>query len=455
MDSSDDDCIFVEEVQVDYVILSLDKVVNEMSTIIHQVAQYLGIPTTTTKRFLNHCEWDRNVLINKYYENQAELIEQSGIIPITPVVRGIPGDSLEIDCQICFNTVNLQELSCFDCYHVYCQDCWRHYINEQVNGEVFIDSIKCIQTDCHFTVADDVILNLISDESTRNRYKQAITKNFVAFNQLMRWCPNSECNNAVRVITNKPIDIHCTCGFLYCFGCGLEFHEPATCTQVKKFEKEVLEDTATSSWKVANTKPCPKCATPIQKNGGCVYMICANPNCKYAFCWMCLDKPHGHHINCRQAVLPEEQQKLEQIRARSQRSKYFEKHVKEYSKPLGRQMLDKVARINGRFPGETYINHAMKVLVQSCSTLKYSLMFAYFLAQDSKSVAFEAKRMNFEQAVTSLHLCLKKEINLRTVIAEKQRVMAICMNCEALRSQLLDHVRQGIEQNSWQYLENL
>lgn len=34
-----------------------------------------------------------------------------------------------------------------------------------------------------------------------------------------------------------------------------------------------------------HTKPCPKCHTPIDKNGGCVHMVCSL--CHTAFCWKC------------------------------------------------------------------------------------------------------------------------------------------------------------------------
>lgn len=46
------------------------------------------------------------------------------------------------------------------------------------------------------------------------------------------------------------------------------------------------------------TKKCPKCKTPIQKNGGCNYMKCTR--CGFEFCWLCgADwKTHGDHFSC-------------------------------------------------------------------------------------------------------------------------------------------------------------
>ena len=54
----------------------------------------------------------------------------------------------------------------------------------------------------------------------------------------------------------------------------------------------------TEEWIELSTRPCPKCKTRIEKNGGCNYVQCSR--CGFAFCWVCGDdwKTHGDHFVC-------------------------------------------------------------------------------------------------------------------------------------------------------------
>ncbi|CAH0550555.1 unnamed protein product, partial [Brassicogethes aeneus] len=52
------------------------------------------------------------------------------------------------------------------------------------------------------------------------------------------------------------------------------------------------EDAANCLWLVTNSKPCPNCKSPIQKNEGCNHMKCSK--CKFDFCWVCQESWKRH-----------------------------------------------------------------------------------------------------------------------------------------------------------------
>merc|ERR1711879_1118705 len=62
--------------------------------------------------------------------------------------------------------------------------------------------------------------------------------------------------------------------------------------------KENTNEQHDKVWIIGNTKPCPKCKNPIEKNGGCMHMTCRPPGgCGHEFCWICKGDWKGH-TNC-------------------------------------------------------------------------------------------------------------------------------------------------------------
>lgn len=64
--------------------------------------------------------------------------------------------------------------------------------------------------------------------------------------------------------------------------------KPAICIIVKNWIQKCKEDSETASWISKHTKDCPKCQSPIEKNGGCNHMTCKK--CLYEFCWVCMGR---------------------------------------------------------------------------------------------------------------------------------------------------------------------
>lgn len=116
-------------------------------------------------------------------------------------------------------------------------------------------------------------------------------KHYSAHSETMRNCPNSDCDYVGFVELSKVTDrIDCEKPF-ECEKCHVNWSDPL---QRKSSWQEELRyylggymgKVAENIVKVNETKLCPNCLVPIQKNGGCDKVDCAK--CKYEFWWQCL-----------------------------------------------------------------------------------------------------------------------------------------------------------------------
>lgn len=81
-----------------------------------------------------------------------------------------------------------------------------------------------------------------------------------------------------------------SCLLLCSFRCAdkdIGDHIPVPCVQLDKWLQKASDESENVKWMIANTKKCPKCRSPIEKNGGCMHMTCNIPSCRHEFCWLC------------------------------------------------------------------------------------------------------------------------------------------------------------------------
>ncbi len=91
-------------------------------------------------------------------------------------------------------------------------------------------------------------------------------------------------------------DIVCRCGHKFCFRCKEEAHRPASCADVRRWHHKNTSESENVNWMIANTKDCPKCGRPIEKNRGCNHMTCdkRSGGCGMEFCWLCMGEWGSH-----------------------------------------------------------------------------------------------------------------------------------------------------------------
>ncbi|KRT83690.1 hypothetical protein AMK59_3297 [Oryctes borbonicus] len=293
----------------------------------------LKIPLFTAEALLRNNEWSREVLLEKWMKDPVECCQLAGVQAPASVLQhagSIDSNSSpdncedfssrpEIMCEICFLVINNWEQPIMmSCKHVFCKRCWESYLTIKIqDGDAH--HILCPAYQCHILVPVELIEKLVSPEMAR-RYLQFDIKAFVESNKSIKWCPIPGCGRAVRLpeaeqsgtlIPSKsiPVTSHAVdCGnaHFFCWECLGEAHAPCGCKQWQEWQMKIgevkpeelqascsgSEDAANILWLVTNSKPCPNCKSPIQKNEGCNHMKCSK--CKFDFCWVCQESWKRH-----------------------------------------------------------------------------------------------------------------------------------------------------------------
>ena len=180
------------------------------------------------------------------------------------------------------------------CGHQHCLSCWKSYLESNINPSLNRRPISCLSR-CDQIIEDEQIFRLVSDLSLKQRYQRILVDAYVESNRLARWCPGNSCHVIIQlqsIIADDARMITCEeCQFVFCFRCAREWHDPIQCTVLVAWEKKNQDESMNSEWLQVrkslpptidrsraereiglDTKPCPKCQSNIEKNGGCNHM---------------------------------------------------------------------------------------------------------------------------------------------------------------------------------------
>ncbi|KAJ8981920.1 hypothetical protein NQ317_008825 [Molorchus minor] len=292
----------------------------------------LKIPLFTAEALLRDNEWSRELLLEKWMRDPVECCQLAGVQAPPSVLQHADsiessistetiGDTNDIMCEICLSTIsNWDQPVKMSCKHCFCKFCWQSYLTTKIqDGDAH--NILCPAYQCHILVPVELIEKLVTPKMAR-RYLQFDIKAFVESNKSIKWCPIAGCGRAVRLpeaeqtgnvrtLSNKavPVTSHAVdCGnaHFFCWECLGEAHAPCGCNQWQEWQEKIKdvrpedlrascggsEDAANCLWLVTNSKPCPNCKSPIQKNEGCNHMKCSK--CKFDFCWVCQESWKRH-----------------------------------------------------------------------------------------------------------------------------------------------------------------
>ena len=60
-------------------------------------------------------------------------------------------------------------------------------------------NITCAAFNCFNIVDDKAVMNLVSEDTVKVRYRQSICRSYVNCNKRLRWCPGRDCDKVIKV----------------------------------------------------------------------------------------------------------------------------------------------------------------------------------------------------------------------------------------------------------------
>ncbi|GFR48822.1 hypothetical protein Agub_g10775 [Astrephomene gubernaculifera] len=437
--------------KVPYKVLPRDELDKQRKRALSEIMSVLDVPEDVAMRMLRKYKWDVSRVQEEWFSKYDQVRQSLGLVDEAPT----PSGRDEERCLICFDTYPLVEMRAAACKHYFCKECWRGYIsNALTSGPTCLD-LRCPSTECtgKACVPSALVVELASAEE-QAKYMAYLVRSYVEDNPKMAWCTGKNCENAIQCLVDREpdeaLDVICTCSATFCFNCKQEAHRPVTCETVKKWITKNSAESENMNWILANTKPCPKCSRPIEKNQGCMHMTCSQ--CRYEFCWLCQGdwKEHGERTGgfyaCNRFETAKKRGEYDDDSRRRENAKaslerymhYFERfdaHSKAREKArtdaskVSKDWLEQLADITKTPTSQLkFINEAWNQIVECRRQLKWTYAYGYYAFENydrNQEVArhksfFEFLQGDAESALERLHEAAEKDLGAHVQRARSQ-----------------------------------
>lgn len=341
--------------------------------LIIEASSALGTSLTDTAALLQAYGWSKVLLVEAWLENTEAVCKKAKIqLPVRrqlSLASGIGSRQLSIEereCEICSEPII--DVVPIPCGHSFCRNCWSEYLQVKI-GDGKVTQLHCPAMGCEQIVPFELISLVVGPDLSAKYLKFGLDA-FVEASEDIRWCPNPGCTRAVRLKPEEselkeaeqqaqqgqdgakkaanPRIVDCGMGHFFCWACSLEPHDPCSCEMWAEWKCKILQEdkdnamntfiasgASSVGWVAENTKPCPSCKCPIEKNDGCNHMTCSR--CRHQFCWVCLGSwtfhgsRTGGYFQCNKfRAAKNAKEKLE--KAKSAANKMATKELEEYFK---------------------------------------------------------------------------------------------------------------------------
>ncbi|KAK3229120.1 hypothetical protein Dsin_001001 [Dipteronia sinensis] len=431
-DDSDD---LASHRQQNFSILSEADIRQRQEEDIIRISSVLSISKVSATVLLRFYNWSVSKVHDEWFADEENVRKAVGLLD-KPAVQ-FP-DAKELTCGICFETYPWDRLHAAACGHPFCNICWAGYIGTSINDGPGCLVLRCPDPSCGAAVGQDMIDVLASGEDKEKYYRYFI-RSYVEDNRKTKWCPAPGCDYAVDfVVGSGNFDVTCRCSHSFCWNCTEEAHRPVDCDTVSKWVLKNSAESENMNWILANSKPCPRCKRPIEKNQGCMHMTCTPP-CKFEFCWLCLgawtdhgERTGGFYACNRYETAKQEGVQYDECEKRREMAKnslekythYYERWATNQSsrqKALAdlQQMqtvhLEKLSDLQCQPESQLkFVTEAWLQIVECRRVLKWTYAYGYYLPEHEhgKRQFFEYLQGEAESGLERLHQCAEKELQV-------------------------------------------
>jgi len=275
----------------------------------------------------------------------------------------------------------------------------------------------CPKKDCNLVIPFSIFTKYL-EEKDLGAYNKFHCRSFTDDNINIKWCPAAGCDYVIEKLEGGNKQIFCKCGNVFCYSCNQEAHMPVDCSMREEWLKKNKSETPNVSWIMLNTKPCPKCHKPIEKNQGCNHMTCIN-GCSYQFCWICLGDwiQHQGNYNCNKYLTEKGNRTadLNQQNIKNELEKYifyferYENHCK--SQKMAEKIAPNIGQIiidlhcDGKYPIEEveFLREALNTVVNCRRVLKWTYAYGFYIKNSKEQNLLEFSQESLEQNCEKLH----------------------------------------------------
>ncbi|KAJ6289407.1 hypothetical protein OIU76_025263 [Salix suchowensis] len=415
-----------------YTVLKEEDILHRQEDDVTRVSTVLSISRVAASILLRHYNWSISKVHDAWFADEDAVRKSVGLLDKQVVQLS---NARELTCGICFDTFSCDKIISAACGHPFCNTCWSGYISTTINDGPGCLMLRCPDPSCQASVGQDMI-NLLAPGGDKDKYSRYLLRSYIEDNRKTKWCPAPGCEYAIDFAAGSgSFDVSCLCSHNFCWNCVEEAHRPVDCGTVTKWILKNSAESENMNWILANSKPCPKCKRPIEKNQGCMHMTCTPP-CKFEFCWLCLgawsdhgERTGGFYACNRYEAAKQEGAYDESERRREMAKNSLERYTHYYERWASNQSsrqkaladlhqmqtvhLEKLSDIHCTPESQLkFITEAWLQIVECRRVLKWTYAYGFYLHEheQAKRQFFEYLQGEAESGLERLHQCAEKEL---------------------------------------------